>query len=159
MPEVLFREPTARDLVELAGNLRAADAAELEACGLGPEQAVLDSWSTSEVAFSLLLGGELAGVFGRTVPRNEGSVAGGRSVVTVWLLTTPVVDRHRFTFLRLSRPTVRRLLRGVEYAEQAVDSRYTSCLRWAAWLGFELGAPVPVGPHRASFVPIRWRAA
>lgn len=156
MPEVLFRSPTARDLVGLAANLRAADKAELEAVGLSPEQAVLDSWHASEVSSAVLFDGELAGIFGRLPVQHEGSVAGGRSVAVVWLLTTPVVDQHPFTFLRLSKPTLQRLLHGVESAVQLVDSRYSTCLRWARWLGFELGEPLELS---VPFIPIRWRAS
>jgi hypothetical protein len=160
MPEVTFRKPTEGDIFDCAARMRAADSAEVQAIGMTPLKAVVDSVERSEFCQAVLFNGEVAGIFGRTPAHSMGrTVAGGERAVTVWLLTTEVVDQHPFTFLRLSRPVMRRLFEGVQTAITLVDSRYRTCLRWAEWLGFELLGAQPMGAGAPPFVSIRWRRA
>jgi hypothetical protein len=42
--------------------------------------------------------------------------------------------------------------------ENFIDARYEAAVRWAKWLGFDVGAPVPYGPAGMPFHPARLEA-
>lgn len=137
----------------LAPLMRAADVAELQALGLTPERALADALRTSEVAFALVLGGEVAALFGLgpRVPAPFGEAA------CVWALSGAAVDRHRKAFLRASRAILEALLSHCALLWNWVDARYAGAVRWVRWLGFAVGPAQPFGPAGQLFHPISIR--
>jgi hypothetical protein len=62
-----------------------------------------------------------------------------------WLLTGEAVERHWRMFARASLWWRDAMLEDFETLENSCDARYAASLRWAAWLGFHVGEPVPYG--------------
>jgi hypothetical protein len=133
--------------------LRPGDAAEIAALGLCPRGALQASLARSLWADAYLAEGEVAAILGLGLPSMLGRVA------TPWLLTGLPVDCHRKAFLRLTRTRVELLRREWDLLVNYVHADYAQSIRWLAWLGFEIGAAVPLGPKGALFHPAILRGA
>lgn len=131
--------------------LREEDAAEAVALGLEPYEALRSSVANAEESYVLTFDGELACIFGISMPSR--TVLAGGGPVLAWLLTTHAVTRHKKTFLRVSRAIVTDFLLRYEALVNVIDARYVGALRWARWLGFEVLPPTPVGPQGMLFCP------
>lgn len=141
----------------LAPLLRPADVAEVEAsAGFTPLEALQASLSASERAWALVVGGEVAALWG-VVPVGQGTLLTRPQLAVVWALTGRAVDRHRKLFVRLSRGVLSELLRLYPVLVNAVDARYRGALRWVRWLGAEVAPAVPFGALGLPFHPIRFR--
>lgn len=131
--------------------LRPGDAAEIAALGLVPQEALRTSLERALWADAYLAEGEVAAIQGLGLPSMLGRVA------TPWLLTGMPVDRHRKAFLRLTRARVERMRCEWDLLVNYVHADYAQSIRWLAWLGFEIGTAVPLGPRRALFHPATLR--
>lgn len=141
--KAIMRPATAADAVELAANLRPADAEECRAgTGRDPLPVLLEGLKESAEAHSIVIGGELAGVWG-VVPLG-GSVLGGR-LGLAWLMTTKVVERHAKEFWRLCLREMPHILERWGCLVNAIDARHAQAVRWARRLGFHVGEPRPWG--------------
>lgn len=152
---VTFVPATEAHAREIAANLRPADAAEVRASdGLDPLEALLVAleWSDPGTAQAALVDGQLMAVCGVV----RGSL-GENGVAYPWLLTTPVVDRHRAAFLRASRAVLAGWAATYPRLEQYIDARYLQALRWADWLGFQVDLPAPYGVAGLPFCRITKR--
>lgn len=56
-----------------------------------------------------------------------------------WLLTTPAVEDHLFTFVRYSRIELARIEGSYDLLYGFVDAANRKSMRWLEWLGFTLG--------------------
>lgn len=131
---------------ELVSRIRPADAAEIAALGYpNPLDGLLECLDMAVGAFSGFIDGELAAMMGYAVPEMLGRHA------MPWLVTTDVVDRHPLAFARASRRVVRTMLKDHALLENYVDSRHTVCVKWLAWLGFEIEPAQPIGPLGVPF--------
>lgn len=121
-----------------------------------PGPSLLDALARSEVAFALSLRGELCALCGVVPLVLPASSARTGPVGMVWALSGTAVERHRRAYARASRYVLSLFAARYEWLVALVDARYTRALRWAAWLGFTLGSPVPYGPHAAPFRPVTY---
>lgn len=140
MAHIEFVTPTPEHVAELARTMRAADRAEIAACGV-PDPANALQWSLDRAtwAYCALVDGEVAAIFG-IAP--YGSLVGGTGVP--WLLGSDLLQKHRKAFLRLA-PHYIELMRMVHpKLLNIVDSRNTLAVRWLRHAGFTV--------HPASFV-------
>lgn len=131
----------------IAQRMRAEDLAEVE------ERYVL-TWllaglRSSEFARAMLINGEVAMLFG--------VVASGGEQPVAWALTSRTVGRHLRTFLCACRTALAELLERYERLIGYVDVRFGAAVRWAKWLGFELGEPQSYGPASRPFYLISLR--
>lgn len=123
--------------------LRAEDAWELNCLGVSPEEALAGVVSAGE-AWAGVANGKIACAWG-VIPQP------GLLSSRLWLLTTPLVDRHAITFLRYSRHVVQIVLARHGALEGWVLERNVRSVKWLEWLGFRLGEPYvlePVGKVR-----------
>jgi hypothetical protein len=132
-------------------DLRSGDRREIEVLGLTPQDALRGSLERALWADAYLAEGEVAAIVGVGLPSMLGRVA------TPWLLTGTPVDRHRRTFLRHTRSRIERLRREWDLLVNYVHADYAQSIRWLRWLGFEIGAPIPLGPRHALFHPATLR--
>jgi hypothetical protein len=121
--------------------MRPEDVAECEAAGLTPFEALSRSVELSEVAVATFFQGELGAIWGAGPVDLPGEGPAGM----VWMLSGPAVAKRRKDFLRECRRAVERLLERHEVLFNFVDSRYLAALRWAKWLGFEVGPAEAAG--------------
>lgn len=155
-PDVRMVQATLEHAVALAPSLREEDAAEiLASSGHTPLEALTLSVQGSEEAYALLLDGEVAALWGVAALRR--SILGPPVAWSVWLLGGELLRRHRQTFVRLSREVVAVLRARYAVLFNFVDARYVGALRWAAWLGFEVGPPEAFGVAGLPFCLITLR--
>lgn len=62
----------------------------------------------------------------------------------VWMISNPLVAKAKKFYLRATRAETTFMQSIYPTLWTWVDSRYTRSLRWLAWLGFDVGAGVPV---------------
>jgi hypothetical protein len=156
--EVTFARATRAHALELAANMRDEDVLEVLAGGAAsPLAAIEDSLALSDLAFAMLFGGQVAALFG-VQPLEVGTHLGPPTRGCVWVLTAQVTNKHPGAYLKHSRPVVAAMLDYCPDLSNFIDARHGPALRWAKWVGAELGEPVPFGPHGALFVPFRVRA-
>lgn len=159
---VTFEPATVAHAEALAPLMRAEDLAECQALGYPTaHEALLVSLKNADIARAMLFDGEVAALFGLAVRRS--TVLGSSDVGLVWLLSGRAVARHPSAFLRHSRPVLAALLQHCATLGNCIDARYTGALRWAMWLGFDIGRPVALGPAGMPFCPVtitraKWRA-
>jgi hypothetical protein len=138
-------------VLELAHHLRAEDADEgRRSHGLEPLEFIRHAVTGSPVALAGLLGGRVACITGVGHTNAHGEAC-------VWLLTGDVISAEPRAFLRACRPALAKFLEVCPVLFNAIDARYPRAVRWAAWLGFKVGEPVPFGPYGEPFFPIEIR--
>lgn len=141
----------------LALAMRRADREEVAAAtGQSPVEALLESLDASEVAYTAIFDGEVAGMWG-VVPIRETLLSAPLAGVA-WFLSGGVVDRYPVTFARMSRRIVEGLNRRYPVLHNVVDCRYETALRWLSWLGFEIHEPIPYGHAGLPFCPVSRRS-
>lgn len=59
----------------------------------------------------------------------------------IWLVTTPEVEKHQFTFVRQTQIFIKRISQDYRVIHGLVDIRYERSIKWLKWLGFEMGRP------------------
>lgn len=143
----------------LAPMMRYADVLEVQAsAGFTPLEAITHALEFSEFSFAVFFDGQLAAVFGVGLPVDaKDTILCPPATGIPWLLTSEVVDRHHREFCRVSKQAVAMLSERYETLVQWVDLRHTRALRWAAWVGFSVGQPVPFGVEARLFRPIIFR--
>lgn len=148
-------QATAEHAETLARCVRSENIAEMRACAGSsamPIDVALESLEHSSLARTLIIGGEVAAIWG-VFPE---TALGGRA--TVWVLAGDAADRHPIAFAKISRLALEELLGHFDLLGAFVDARYERSLRWARWLGFSVGAPQPAGAAGQPFCPIAIRA-
>lgn len=153
-PVIRIEDATVEHAVALAPHLRQADVDEVVVGGETPLGALTQSTTMSEVAYAVFFDDELACMVG-VVPL----VHGEGTIYRPWLLTGKAVDKHKRTFVCLSRWVMAHLLECYPELNQVVDARYSAALRWASAIGFDLGDSIPFGPEGMEHVRIRARRA
>jgi hypothetical protein len=133
------RDAIAEDCAALAKTMRPEDMAEVLASGgFTPLRALVASRKASADTRVLLVDGEVAAMWGVVPLPMDGAGA-------VWLLTGTAVDRAPTAFLRKCREELGRIRATWALLVNFIDARHAKALRWARWLGFEVGSPEPFG--------------
>lgn len=147
--ELALEAGTLAHAAALAPTLRPEDLAEVQACGFPDAQTALGvAVAGSKVSWACLVDGEVAAMFG------IGDGPGGEQL---WFLTGQGFVRHARLFVSRAKDVMRRLLEHHASLQNHIDARYPAAVRWARWLGFEVGEPVPYGPHGQLFHPAHIR--
>lgn len=146
MSGLSFIPATLEHARELAGTLRPEDAAEVLACGYSPLEGLERSVRMSSRAWAIVAGGEVAALFG--VFGYSGEDAG-----CIWFLTGQVFLKNWRAVARVAPAVMRELLEGCGCLDNVIDARYSAAVRWARWLGFQVGTAVPYGPEGRLFHP------
>lgn len=130
----------------MAPNMRAVEVREvMDSSGLTPVRALLLEVERSIVAWSWVIDGEVACMFGIVKPALLDSVA------YPWFLTTPLVEQHSRQFARACKTLLPELLAAHPKLTGMVDSRHKLSLRWLQWLGAWISPPMPWGVAGALF--------
>jgi hypothetical protein len=114
--------------------------------------ALLNSLQVSDRAYAALWGGKVGAIYGTApAPRY------GRDVAVVWMLTSPLVERHQKSFLRAARVELARLLDRWPILINLIHTACATALRWARRMGARIGPPITWGPVGAQFHWIEFR--
>jgi hypothetical protein len=131
-------------------HMREADAAEcLAALGKNPIETVALSFDQSTACWTWEVDGVPACMFGYELPYLIGDLA------HPWLLTTPLIEQHRFAFARGSRDVIAAILTKHPLLRGLVDARYKTCIRWLRWSGFMVGGLEMLNGHPFHYYELR----
>jgi len=132
---------------QLAPQLRAADAAECQANGRTPEQALERALRLSALSRAIVTpSGDIIALFG-FAPIDPETAA-------PWLLgSDALVTTHRRWFVRNTQLIVRHGDHLWRRFYNLVDARNTKHIRWLSWAGFQLLPAVPNGVDALPFHP------
>lgn len=143
--QILIRPAVIADVYAIAAHMRAADAAEATVLGKDPRRALRTSFRSSLTPCKVaLIDGKPAAIWGL-----GGDVISEQGAP--WLVTTPAVERVPVSFLRIGRAELVLMLEVKPRLENYVAADYAKAVRFLQVLGFNLDAPVPLGPKRALF--------
>jgi hypothetical protein len=116
------------DVGEILPRLREQERVTIERLGIDP--AALLEKHIGPYAYTGLVDGEVACMWGIGFP-------GIAQLPRLWLLTTPLVERHRIRFLRESRRFVLWARAEFGIIEGCVDCQNHVSRMWLQWLGFK----------------------
>lgn len=142
---VQFVPATADDVRRFIPLARAEHRGEIEAMGGDVDTLMRKTFAMSAEAWAVTFDGEPAVLFG-VIP-----ISLLQGYGSPWVLTTPVIERHRKTFYRLSREVVTRLREHYPMLGSSIYHKFGKSLRWARKLGFEVKDPHPCGVHGELF--------
>ncbi len=124
---------------KLAPFLREPDIREIEATsGREPLEALLDALERSTEARAAVWGEDVGAIFG-VAPM------GVPGVGSIWMLTGEVMSEKPLPFLRRCRFELDAMREKWGTLLNFVDARNSQALKWAQWMGFEIGQPSPYG--------------
>lgn len=133
-----IRHSEAQDALDLAYNLRQADAEEIKAStGNTPLASLISGYIESDECFSVVEGTKVVAMFG--VGPLLPSMGG------VWLLMSDELlkSKYRRRFLMESKRIVAEFHSRYDILINFVDARNLAALRWLEWLGFNTSFVIP----------------
>jgi hypothetical protein len=153
--EARHRRATLADADALALTIRPADAAEVEAWGLTPREALRHSVSGSLLACTTTFDGAVAAMWGVAPGKSwmGGSALGGTRCA--WLLTGLLVEAHPFTFHREAKAIAKTLIELWGPLANAVDVRHERSLAWLQRLGGTVDGVLLVNGYPFNVVTLR----
>lgn len=141
--EIVFREPHWTDLVRVAGQVRAADAAECAAAGLTPLRALQHSLARSpNLRWAITADCEPIALMGCADLLTHGEP---------WMLGTDGVRQHGRRLMRLCRPYIAAMVRVHPVLQNFVHAENAVSIGWLKRVGFEVHPAQPYGAHGAPF--------
>lgn len=136
-PEILPIRPWM--VHDLAENLREGDLREVRATKLSPFEALLKSVQISIYSRAALVQGRVAALWGIAgVPLLS-------DIGSVWLMTSPQIEKVPFSLLRNARREVAKMRGFYPRLEGVVCADYPQALRFVEALGFQIqDGPEPI---------------
>lgn len=125
-----IRPAEAADIDVIAGDIRPADAVEMEALGTDPAAAMREGMARSDWTMTGLLDGVPVCMFGVAAQ----NVVLGHGVP--WMLSANAIERAQLKFLRACRPVVARMRESYPSLRNVVHAENHTAIRWLRWLGF-----------------------
>lgn len=130
----------------IAANMREADVTEVWlSAHLTPHQAILDGFSMSVKAWTIMDGDTPIGMFGVS----SVSVLGTMGVP--WLLGTDGMLKIKRKFIRESMQYLDECHKLYPQLVNFVHAGNVQSLRWLTWMGFDFEGPMAAGPDGAEF--------
>lgn len=136
-PIILTARPT--DAMLIVRNLRPNSIKEIERVGTTLKKSALiaKAIERSQYSWTGWCDGEVACIWGLdtlTILSDE---------ATLWMISTPLVEEHAFTFIRRSQMFIRELIKQrFTLIHGMVDHDFARSIKWLHWLGFKVDAPV-----------------
>ena len=134
----LIREATTRDTLIVANNLRTDDRNELEGMGESILHLPIGVMMSDHAVSFYSPEGEAAGIAG-IIPLDN-------KVGKIWMLCTPVIETHPFTFVRSAKKWLNSVQKEYKLLWNLADSRNPVHHKLLKHLGFKALRTVPVGP-------------
>lgn len=122
----------------IIATMRQHDKFEFDIAGGDPIEAILETLRKSAAAWSALVDQEVACMWG---VKEESVITGAH----LWLITTPLIEKHKHRFLVESQKVVRSCLISYKFLYGYVDAHYERSINWMKWLGFEIVSEADIG--------------
>lgn len=132
-------KPTSHEYIRLIKDrLRQESVDEIQMIGPDTEDAIAYALVLSRHSWTGLANGEVACMWGINPTSFVSNMA------TMWMITTPLVEKHAFLFLRWSRRFVEELMQAAEFEtiHGQVRADFHRSVSWLKWLGFNVQSPV-----------------
>lgn len=127
---ISFKEATLDDGITILSNLRFHEARTIEKLQLDAV-GLLDKALRNEFpSFVCLVDGEPAAIFGGHSETLLGETR-------LWMLTTPLIEKHQVPLLRASKRFVQWMARTYGPVVGMVDSEFEASRNWLRWIGFK----------------------
>lgn len=117
----------------------------IERVGLDKEKIVENAIKEASYVFTAMIDGEPAcmwGIYQQTMLSDT---------AYMWLITTPLVEKHQFFFARRSQIYLQGLKEHFKIIQGHVDARFIRSIRWLKWLGFTVYPMFDDGTYRRPF--------
>jgi hypothetical protein len=126
---IRFARATFEDGVTVAGNLREFERRTVDKLGVDV-RALLAKALDGEEAWTAFVDDEPATIFG---------IAGQTMLgeARLWMLTTPLIEKHKISLLRASRAFVQWASAAHGPVVGMVDAEFQKSLDWMHWIGFK----------------------
>lgn len=141
--KIVIAEPSHE--LYVARHMREGDRMECNSIGMSPIEAIRYSVKQSHDVWAWLVDGIPAAIGGIIFESPLGGVS------RAWILTTDLVDEHKYAFARMTLRMKGAVEQVTPYLYGYVHVDYSEALKWAGWLGMRMMGPVPVGPHGALY--------
>lgn len=144
MAGITYRKATKEDALYVARHMRAHDIAEVTALGVTPEQATIHSVTLSDEAYTGLVDGEVAMVFGYVdnMLKDEGEI---------WALGTDRLFTVPRDMLKEGRRVVADFLGKCPALGNWIGADNIYSINWLKHLGFTISEPTPRGRNGEMF--------
>lgn len=129
---------TPEHVPELVASMRLHDKFEFEIAGGDPVKAIQITLDKSAAAWSALADRQIACMWGV----KEVSLVTGAHL---WLITTPLIEKHKHRFLAESKRVVDQCLVSYQFLYGYVDVQFELSIKWMKWLGFEMTSQHDLG--------------
>lgn len=125
-----FKKATLDDGIQILSNLRFHEARTIEKLQLDAV-GLLDKALRNEFpSFVCVVNGEPAAIFGGHSETLLGETR-------LWMLTTPLIEKHQVPLLRASKKFVEWMARTYGPVVGMVDSEFEKSRDWLRWIGFK----------------------
>jgi hypothetical protein len=127
---ISFQKATLDDGIQILSNLRFHEARTIEKLQLDAV-GLLDKALRNEFpSFVCFVDGEPAAIFGGHSETLLGETR-------LWMLTTPLIEKHQVPLLRASKRFVEWMARTYGPVVGMVDSEFEASRNWLRWIGFK----------------------
>lgn len=127
---ISFRGATLDDGIEILSNLRFHERRTIEKLGLDAVSLLSKALRNEFPSFVCLVDGEPAAIFGGHSETLLGETR-------LWMLTTPLIEKHQVPLLRHSRRFVQWMCANYGPVVGMVDSEFETSRAWLRWIGFK----------------------
>ena len=127
---IRYRKATIEDGLRILRNLRAQEQKTIEKLGIDPVATLELALANQFPSFTVFVDDEPAAIFGG---HSETLIGECR----LWMLTTPLIERHQIPLLRASRQYVQWMFRNYGPVIGMVDSEFEKSRNWLRWIGFK----------------------
>lgn len=125
-----FQKATLEDGVRILANLRFHEARTIEKLQLDAVGLLAQALRNEFPSFVCVVDGEPAAIFGGHSETMLGECR-------LWMLTTPLIERHQVPLLRASKRFVEWMARAYGPVVGMVDSEFEKSRDWLRWIGFK----------------------
>jgi hypothetical protein len=142
---------------ELAVTMRAPDVKEVfDASGMTPSEALLVGLAQSSVCYTALDGEGVVAIFGVSSLRKniseQGKTGWYDEIGVPWLLASDLIEKHWYTFVKLSGVYIKEFMRGREQLTNVTAQENAKVIQWLTWCGFSfVGGVYRLGPDKTPF--------
>lgn len=126
---ISFREAKIEDGLVILENLRGQEKRTIKKLQIDAVALLSRALSNSYPSFTCIIDDEPAAIFGGHSETELGEVR-------LWMLTTPLIERHPIPLLRFSRNFVRSMYKHYGPIVGMVDTEFEISHNWLQWIGF-----------------------
>lgn len=127
---ISFQEATLDAGIQILSNLRFHEARTIEKLQLDAVNLLDRALRNEFPSFVCLVDGEPAAIFGGHSETLLGETR-------LWMLTTPLIEKHQVPLLRASKRFVEWMARNYGPVVGMVDSEFEASRNWLRWIGFK----------------------